>query len=131
MYIKAVNLKISFEQLKMEAKHLMEESILTSDIGYSMMVFEQIEDLLPTLSCIPSKKDYPLFRKYLNDHLGIFELGKVYSFTDLFEDEFWFALDAEEEEQKDFIKKGFDPTENVDVLWEIIKGGNSKFTYDW
>lgn len=132
MIEQARDLKNLHEETQRQAKKLLDKSILTNNLGYALMVFEQVEDLLPTTRWIPDRNQFPLIREHI-DNYDHYRREGVYDFIGMFEEEIWFFVDATEEEQEKALQNdyGWDPHKSAPVLWEIVKSGYGKFRFDW
>lgn len=131
MINKAQELKNLSKEVTKQARDLLNDAIETGDLKQALQVFQMLKSILPTTSWCPRKESYPLFWVYLDryDHL---QRGGVYSFLGMLEEEIWYFTKATEEEIADITKEGeWHPEESAPMLWEIMKNGHSKFTFDW
>lgn len=131
MQNKARDLQAQYKDVIKQAKLLLSNAVEAGDLKQALLVFLGVEEILPTTTWYPNEEAYPLIRVHLEsyDH---FNRGGVYSFSELFEEEIWYFTEANEAVIADIKSKGqWNPDESAETLWEIIRNGNSKFTFDW
>lgn len=132
MIERAKVLKELHDRTKEEAQALLKQVAETNNLGYALMVMQEVEDLLPATQWIPDRAEFPLIRAHI-DNYDHYRREGVYGLLDMFEEEIWYFVDATEEEQREALNNdyGWDPHKSVPVLWEIIKSGYGKFRLDW
>lgn len=115
-------------QVKKEAKELLEKAVATGDIRQALNVFMVVSDLLPRKDWIVSEEEYPLVRAYLK---GWTERYSYVSFVDKFGEELYIV-------RKDpdplYNQEPWDPQElekATALAWEIVKNGYAGYTHDW
>ncbi|AVR76113.1 hypothetical protein AhSzw1_77 [Aeromonas phage AhSzw-1] len=131
MLVSAKNLVQCHRQIQSGAVALLEEATQTRDLKLAWEVFSELAEVLPKLDWVPSRERYPEFRKFIGkDSCFDQERHTFCDFVTLMEEPVHMvvngASDAEIAEYTEMTREKIET-----LMWEILHGGYSGFTYDW
>lgn len=117
---------MQLEELQYYAEEHLEKAVELGDIKQAWEVFKGLTPLLPKNEWLPDSGTYPLFRAFL-DKSCYTERYQQLAFSELMDDAVHYFFD--EEETEDYA--GFSKEQIEAVMWEVMRNGDGKFTYDW
>lgn len=123
-------LVICYEELRNDARNLLEEAVNTGNLTKAWEVFSTLEDILPKLEWIPSRDRTPLIRAYIEEKGDNWERYSYQSFTDMLDEEAHMIGEGCSEEEF-FQYTGMTKVSIENLMWEILHNGYVGFTNDW
>ena len=118
-------------EIQSGAIRLLEEATQTRDLKLAWEDFRELQEVLPKLDWVPSRERYPEFRKLLDSYEFCVERHMYFGFADSLDEQANLVLEnaSDEEISALFLEMTREKIENI--MWEILHGGYSGFTYDW
>lgn len=132
MLTSAKSLVQCHREIQSGAISLLEEATQTRDLKLAWEVFSELAEVLPRLDWIPSRERYPEFRKFIDEDSCFVDQERhtFYDFVTFMEEPVHMvvngASDAEIAEYTEMTREKIET-----LMWEILHGGYSGFTYDW
>lgn len=132
MLTSAKSLVQCHREIQSGAISLLEEATQTRDLKLAWEVFSELVEVLPRLDWIPSRERYPEFRKFIDEDSCFVDQERhtFYDFVTFMEEPVHMvvngASDAEIAEYTEMTREKIET-----LMWEILHGGYSGFTYDW
>lgn len=120
-----------YVNLKETTKHMLATAVSSGYLSDAWETLVELEELLPKLDWVPSKIQYPQVRKYIDMKARDYgwERNSYHSFYELLEEESNLLLEGGTDQ--DFIDLEYSKELITAMMWEVVRGGCSGFTYDW
>lgn len=118
-------------EIQSGAVRLLEEAVQTRDLKLSWEVFSELQEVLPKLDWIPSRERYPEFRKLLDSDEFCVERYMYFGFADSLDEQANLVLENASDEEISALFPEMTREKLEIIMWEILHGGYSGFTYDW
>ena len=118
-------------EIQSGAVRLLEEAVQTRDLKLSWEVFSELQEVLPKLDWIPSRERYPEFRKLLDSYEFCVERYMYFGFADSLDEQANLVLENASDEEISALFPEMTREKLEIIMWEILHGGYSSFTYDW
>lgn len=131
MLTSAKNLAQCYLQIQSGATTLLEEAVQTGDLKLAWEVFRELQEVLPKLDWIPSRERYPEFRKLLDSDEFCVERHMYFGFADSLDEQANLVLENASDEEISALFPEMTREKIENIMWEILHGGYSSFTYDW
>lgn len=131
MLTSAKNLAQCYLQIQSGATTLLEEAVQTGDLKLAWEVFRELQEVLPKLDWVPSRERYPEFRKLLGSYEFCVERHMYFGFADSLDEQANSVLEHATDEEISALFPEITREKIEIIMWEILHGGYSGFTYDW
>ena len=131
MLTSAKNLAQCYLQIQSGATTLLEEAVQTGDLKLAWEVFRELQEVLPKLDWVPSRERYPEFRKLLGSDEFCVERHMYFGFADSLDEQANSVLEHATDEEISALFPEMTREKIEIIMWEILHGGYSGFTYDW
>lgn len=131
MLISAKNLAQCYLQIQSGATTLLEEAVQTGGLKLAWEVFRELQEVLPKLDWAPSRERYPEFRKLLDSDEFCVERHMNFGFADSLDEQANLVLENASDEEISALFPEMTREKIEIIMWEILHGGYSGFTYDW
>lgn len=118
-------------EIQSGAVRLLEEAVQTRDLKLAWEVFRELQEVLPKLDWIPSRERYPEFRKLLDSDEFCVERHMYFGFADSLDEQASLVLENASDEEISALFPEMTREKLEIIMWEILHGGYSSFTYDW
>lgn len=131
MLTSAKSLAQCYLQIQSGATTLLEEAVQTGDLKLAWEVFRELQEVLPKLDWVPSRERYPEFRKLLDSDEFCVERYMYFGFADSLDEQANSVLEHATDEEISALFPEMTREKLETIMWEILHGGYSGFTYDW
>ena len=131
MLTSAKNLAQCYLQIQSGATTLLGEAVQTGDLKLAWEVFRELQEVLPKLDWVPSRERYPEFRKLLDSDEFCVERYMYFGFADSLDEQANLVLENASDEEISALFPEMTREKLEIIMWEILHGGYSGFTYDW
>lgn len=131
MLTSAKSLAQCYLQIQSGATTLLEEAVQTGDLKLAWEVFRELQEVLPKLDWVPSRERYPEFRKLLDSDEFCVERYMYFGFADSLDEQANLVLENASDEEISALFPEMTREKLEIIMWEILHGGYSGFTYDW
>ena len=131
MLTSAKSLAQCYLQIQSGATTLLEEAVQTGDLKLAWEVFRELQEVLPKLDWIPSRERYPEFRKLLDSDELCVDRHMYFGFADSLDEQANLVLENASDEEISALFPEMTREKIEIIMWEILHGGYSGFTYDW
>lgn len=118
-------------EIQSGAIRLLEEATKTRDLKLAWEVFSELAEVLPKLDWVPSRERYPEFRKLLDSDEFCVERHMYFGFADSLDEQANLVLENASDEEISALFPEMTREKIETIMWEILHGGYSGFTYDW
>lgn len=118
-------------EIQSGAIRLLEEATQTRDLKLAWEVFRELQEVLPKLDWVPSRERYPEFRKLLDSDEFCVERHMYFGFADSLDEQANLVLEHATDEEISALFPEMTREKIETIMWEILHGGYSGFTYDW
>ncbi|AVR75973.1 hypothetical protein AhSzq1_80 [Aeromonas phage AhSzq-1] len=131
MLTSAKSLVQCHREIQSGAISLLEEATQARDLKLAWEVFSELAEVLPRLDWIPSRERYPEFRKFMDEEDDpCRERHTFCDFVTFMEEPVYMIINgASDVEIAEYTEMTREKIETL--MWEILHGGYSGFTYDW
>lgn len=127
----AKNLVQSYNHIKDDAVAVVESVAQTRDLKTAWEVFRELQEVLPKLDWVPSRERYPEFRKLLDNDEFCVDRHMYFGFADSLDEHANLVLENASDEEISALFPEMTREKLEIIMWEILHGGYSGFTYDW
>lgn len=127
----AKNLVQSYNHIKDDAVAVVNSLAQTRDLNTAWEVFRELQEVLPKLDWVPSRERYPEFRKLLDSDEFCVERYMYFGFADSLDEQANLVLENASDEEISALFPEMTREKIETLMWEILHGGYSGFTYDW
>ena len=127
----AKNLVQSYNHIKDDAVAVVNSMAQTRDLNTAWEVFRELQEVLPKLDWVPSRERYPEFRKLLDSDEFCVERYMYFGFADSLDEQANLVLENASDEEISALFPEMTREKIENIMWEILHGGYSGFTYDW
>lgn len=127
----AKNLVQSYNHIKDDAVAVVNSMAQTRDLNTAWEVFRELQEVLPKLDWVPSRERYPEFRKLLDSDEFCVERYMYFGFADSLDEQANLVLENASDEEISALFPEMTREKLEIIMWEILHGGYSGFTYDW
>lgn len=127
----AKNLVQSYNHIKDDAVAVVNSMAQTRDLNTTWEVFRELQEVLPKLDWVPSRERYPEFRKLLDSDEFCVERYMYFGFADSLDEQANLVLENASDEEISALFPEMTREKLEIIMWEILHGGYSGFTYDW
>lgn len=131
MLTSAKSLAQCYLQIQSGATTLLEEAVQTRDLNTAWEVFRELQEVLPKLDWVPSRERYPEFRKLLDNDEFCVDRHMYFGFADSLDEHANLVLENASDEEISALFPEMTREKIETLMWEILHGGYSGFTYDW
>lgn len=118
-------------EIQSGAVRLLEEAVQIRDLKLAWEVFRELQEVLPKLDWVPSRERYPEFRKLLDKDEFCVERYMYFGFADSLDEHANLVLENASDEEISALFPEMTREKIEIIMWEILHGGYSGFTYDW
>ena len=127
----AKNLVQSYNHIKNDAVAVVDSLAQTRDLNTAWEVFRELQEVLPKLDWVPSRERYPEFRKLLDSGEFCVDRHMYFGFADSLDEQARLVLENASDEEISSMFPEMTREKIETLMWEILHGGYSGFTYDW